>query len=211
MPTAPIRLNEKLYISIPLFRTYLREIEDPKDKTKTITAEVEEIYAYVHSAPVSREVFEAHYMLFSRVFNRIYTDGLGEMAGPRVAALVLRDVAKEQREYADQYTALINEIRRLTNVLLRTENGWETIPFASATSLLDDQDVSEVENAIVHFTVSSAMHRKNVAKTMLTGAASLWGAEISSSDFTVIAASLKTSTTDVPSGVNQRAALSVPR
>lgn len=188
-------MNEKLHLVIPIYQ----EADG-----------VEVVYAYVHAAPVSREVFEANFRNLSKTFAAIHGEGLGELAGPRIAALMLREVARDSRD-EEGARALMNEIRRLSNILIRTPAGWETMPFADAIEHLDPDDVSEVENAIVYFIVSSAMHRKNMAKLFLTGAAKLWGAEVTSLDFTAFVASQKTSTTVAPTSENRKLASSVPR
>lgn len=189
-----MKLNEKLHLVVPLY--------DGDDEASVI-------YAYVHSAPISRETFEAHWLLLSKTFTAIFAQGLGEIGGPRVASLVMRDVAKALKD-EDGYTALMNEIRRLTNVLVRKATGWETLPFDAAKSLVSDDDLAEATNAVCFFTAVSAMTRRGTLKDMLTGAAGLWGAQIVLLDFTGFAASHKTSTAIVNTGESRRAASSVP-
>ena len=176
-----MRLNDKLYITIPIY-----------------DADGEIVIAYAHSAPISREVFDAHFMLLGRTFSAIYSSGLGPVAGPRVAYLLLNKVAAEQND-ARGAVALMAEIRRLTNVMLRTDKGWEPFGLETAVegNLLDPEDVAEVTNAIVFFTVLSSTHRRAEREQMMSGAAKLWAAQISSQDFTAFAASLTTSTPPV--------------
>jgi hypothetical protein len=174
-----MRLSEKLHIVIPLYES----------------SDVAPIIAYVHSAPISREVYQAHFMLLGRVFAAIYSSGLGPVAGPRVAHMLLNKVAKEQGDELGGI-ALMNEIRRLTNVMLRTEKGWEAFGYEDVANhgLVDPDDLDEVSNAIVFFTVLSSTHRKAERRGMMDGAAKLWGAQITSSDFTAFASSLPTLT-----------------
>lgn len=174
-----MRINEKLHVVIPVY--------GPGD--------VAPIIAYVHSAPISADVFEAHFMLLGRTFSAVYSSGLGPVAGPRVCHMLLKKVAKEQGDEIGAI-ALMNEIRRLTNVMLRTEKGWEAFPYEDVVThnMLDEEDVTEVTNAIVFFTVLSATHRRTERREMMAGAAKLWAAQITSSDFTAFAGSLPTST-----------------
>lgn len=174
-----MKLSDKLHIVIPIYES----------------SEVAPIIAYVHSAPISTEVFQAHFMLLGRTFSAIYSSGLGPVAGPRVAHLLLNKVAKEQGDELGGI-ALMNEIRRLTNVMLRTEKGWEAFAYDDVVNhgLIDADDLTEVTNAIVFFTVLSATHRRAERRSMIDGAAKLWGAQITSSDFTAFAGSLPTST-----------------
>lgn len=196
-----LRISEKLSIVIPLYET----ISDEKD------GKVERIYAYAHSTPISRGVFEAHFELVSKAFAEIYTGGFGVAAGPRISAMLLRKIAKDTgRE--DEAMTLLNEIRRLTNIVIATNDGWETVPFHEAVEkdMLDEEDASEVENAVCFFTVASSMHKKQDRETIARGAGKLWGAQISSLNFTDFTASLKTSTKAVASGANPKLVSSVP-
>jgi hypothetical protein len=181
-----MRLNEKLNLVIPIY--------DADDK----------ISAYAHSTPISREAFEDSFVLISKTFSAIHGEGLGSIAGPRVASLILREVAKRNDDKAGTLTAaaltLMNEIRRLTNVLTPGPNGWTMIPFEEAAKTIDPDDLSEVENAIVFFIVYSAMHKRQTLKDLLTGAAKMWGAQVSSLTPTAFAASLPTSTETVNIG-----------
>lgn len=171
-------VNEKLHLVIPIYA----------DDGETITA-------YAHSAPISREVFEAHFLLVSKTFAAIHSEGLGIIAGPRVASLVLAKVAEKMQDPMGAMS-LMNEIRRLTNVVMRESTGWEMVPFQDVVdrSILDGGDLAEVTNAIVFFTVTSSMQRRQDLKEMMGGAARLWGAQTSSLDFTAFVASLTTST-----------------
>jgi hypothetical protein len=171
-----MRLNERLNFVLPIY--------DADDK----------ISAYVHSTPLSREAFEESFVLISKTFSAIHGEGLGSIAGPRVAALIMRTVAKRNDDEAAALT-LMNEIRRLTNVVVSGPRGWTTVPFQDAVDAktIDPDDLSEVENAIVFFTVYSAMHRRQTLKDLLTGAARMWGAQVSSLTPTAFAASLLTS------------------
>jgi hypothetical protein len=174
----PLSLNEKLHLVVPIYA----------DDGETIVA-------YIHSAPIMRETFEAHYLILSKTFAAIHTEGLGVIAGPRVASYVLHDVAKKSRDEMGA-AALMNEIRRLTSVCLRNNDGWENMQFQDTVDLgrLAPDDVAEVLNALVFFIVTSAMQRKQDLKEMMDGAARLWGARTSYLDFTAFAASLGTST-----------------
>lgn len=153
---------------------------------------------YVHATLVSREVFESNFAVFSRAFNRIYSEGHGYTA-PRIAKLMLIEAAQEMKRWdgpAGVRASLLPEIYRLTNVLTPGTRGWETLPFDddAARRLLDDDDVSEIENAIVYFTLASRVHRKSEARQILESALSLWGAQLTWSNVTEFAAGLPTST-----------------
>jgi hypothetical protein len=125
--------------------------------------------------------------------------------------MILTEVAKRQRD-SEGAAVLRNEIHRLTNVLVPGANGWETIPYDDAikTGAVSDEDLSEVENALVFFIVVSAMHRRQVLRVMLPGAASLWGAQTSLLDCSGFGATLRTSTVTANIGAKKAPASSVP-
>lgn len=193
MPTKQRKINERMNLTIPVY-----------DGAGSI-------YAYVHNEPISREMFEAHFLILSKTFAAIHTEGLGDAAGPRVSAMMLKRIAARNHD-EESATSLLNEIRRLSNVLYRTPTGWDNIPYQNCIDdeMLDLDDVSEVENAIVFFTCSWHMHRKSIAKDILDGAVKLWGASITSSTLSEFHGSLKVSKKADTSGESPELALSAP-
>lgn len=169
---------------------------------------------YVHCAPLRQEVFERYYLPIAQTFSAINGGGLGMLSGPRVAALVLRDKAKEAGMWDGPDGAeagLMEELRRSANVLARGDKGWAPVPLkvAEQQGWVTSEDVSEVENALVYFIVASAMHRKNVREAVVEGAMKLWDAQVTSSDCTAFAASLPMLTEAESSGAKVTAS-SVP-
>lgn len=156
---------------------------------------------FVHSTPVSSEQFDTFFLVIAKTFSAIYAEGLGAVAGPRVAAKLLRRVAESLGEWEDVKVGLVDEIRRMTNVFAPTDKGWQMIPLDDAVTskLIDKEDASEVENAIVFFTVTWLMHKRTDREEVVTAAASLWGARIDSLSCTAFLDSLRTSTTAVTS------------
>ncbi len=154
---------------------------------------------HVHATPISRAVFEANYALISRVDAEMYARGQSYYlrSGPRVAALTLRDVGRQEaadhgREGDGGAGALLAEIRRLTNVIEASENGWHTLPLDTALqrNLLDADEAAEVENAVVFFSAVCATARRSMRDRLLTAMASLLGAQTVSSNATEFAGSL---------------------
>lgn len=162
----------------------------------------ENIMAWVHSTPVGREVFETYFRVLGRTFSAIHgddADSLGATAGPRMAYLLLRDEAKKMDQWdgeAGVERGLINEIKRLTNVALPGEKGWETMPYDDAVrnGKIGADDTAEVNNALVFFTVGWWVYPKSRRIQALTGAARMWGGHSTSSNVTAFAAGLQTST-----------------
>src|SRR3974390_2966819 len=115
---------------------------------------------HIHSTPIGREVFEDNFLAISRAFTAVYTNGLGPVTGPRVAALLLKQEAQTLGVWERTQQSLMAEIYRLTNVIAPGATGWEQMPFdvAKKRGILDDSAASEVENCIVSFTCASSIH-----------------------------------------------------
>src|SRR6516225_11591757 len=115
---------------------------------------------FVHSQPISREVFEDNFLPISRAFTAVYTNGLGPVTGPRVAALLLKQEAKTLNVWERTQQSLMGEIYRLTNVISPSDSGWESMPFdvAKKRGILNDDEAAEVENCIVYFICASSIH-----------------------------------------------------
>ena len=161
--------------------------------------EEEDRTLYVHSMPISRPVFERYFRVISKTFNEIYTGGHGVISGPRVAAMLLKSNAETMGEWdgeAGVERGLMAEIRRLTNVVALTGNGWESVPYevARKEGMLDDDTASEVENVIVFFIVASSVHLKAELPAILKTLSGLWNVRVESSNCTDFASSLATST-----------------
>lgn len=159
---------------------------------------------YVHSTPIGREVFERYYLIIGKVFSAIYSEGLTVVAGPRVAYLVLKELARKAGPAAerDVQQGLIAEIHRLTNVCIMGSTGWEVLPFQTVIDreMLDEDTIAEVESAIVFFIVNSALHKRGVKQTMLEMTVDLFGWQLTSSNVTEYRNSLPTSTATANSG-----------
>ena len=158
---------------------------------------------YVHSMPISRAVFEDHFLILSQAYTMIYDQGIGVTSGPRVAAMVIRRVAERLNVWEGEGgvgNALMNEIRRLSNAIVpNPKGGWQTLPFEIVRERMghDDQtmtedEVAEVENAICFFIVASAIHKKNVLPGILGLVGNLWETRTTYSNATDYAASLPT-------------------
>lgn len=173
-----------------------------KNLRLVLPIESDEGTVYVHAAAIGREVFEQYFVVISKAFSAIYNEGLGVTAGPRIAMMMIRKVAAELGADKDVERGLINEMKRLANVAVPSERGWETLPFdeAVAKGHLGPDEVSEVENALGFFSLVSAMHLRRERESILKGAVSLWGGRLTSSDLTEFCRSLTTSSPVAPSG-----------
>ena len=182
-----MKLNRQLNLVIPVYA------EDGETER-----------AYVHSVPVSTEIYTAHWRVLSRTFSDIITSGLMPV-GARVAAKMLEDVSRELGAWDGANGArstLLPEIHRLTNVIVPGDKGWNTLPLEDAvkTGALDKDDADEIEGTLVFFTAGSHLFMRANRAEMLTGAVASWGGRIVSSSCTDFLASLPTSTSAANSG-----------
>ena len=162
---------------------------------------------YIHSTPISRVEWEEYFYVLSQTYASLFMGGLGVSTGPTMAALMLRKVAKDQGVWdgeAGVQAGLMGAIRRLTNVVVATDQGWQTIPYEVAVSrhILDEDAQAEVENAIVFFICVSSVLRgpKSRPKLLVTLGMmrALWDAQTTPLDVTAFASSLTTSTPVAP-------------
>jgi hypothetical protein len=172
-----VSINKKLNLAVPL--------------------ETDAGKIWVHSVPLSKEVFEANYLVLTRTLSAIYVNGLGPAMAPRVAAMMLKDTAKEMEIEEAVQNNLIQEIYRLSNVLLPNPNGgWQTVPFGEVKmkKMVDEDALSEAENAIVYFIVASAVHIKKELPMAYQGLKQIWSGQITPLNVTAFSNSLTTST-----------------
>lgn len=171
-----------------------------------IPVETDTGLVHVHSMPISTDAFHRYHLIIAKTFARIYNQGLGALAGPRVAALLLRETAKDLAPVgagaqaaevaAREADGLLAEIRRLSNVSMPTPRGWETIPCEEARNrgVISADDWEDVENILVFFIVACAMQRGEELETARQMTAALLGVEYTSLNCTGFTASLRTST-----------------
>jgi hypothetical protein len=163
---------------------------------------------YVHAAPISREVFERYWLVLSKSFAQMYTEGLGPTVGPRVAALMLKQVAQELGQWEGPLgveRGVMAEIRRLANVAAPGANGasgWQIYPLDDLINrkLIDADDVSQIENILVFFTLVWRLHLPKDRRIILDGAARMWSASTTSDSLSTFVGSLATSNATASSG-----------
>lgn len=128
-----------------------------------IPIETERGTAYLHATPVSYTVLEQFFRIISMAFSLLYKEGHSMAGGPRIAALLLRQVAQEQDCWdvpgmADSVkNGFFNEILRLCNVLVPVEGkGWQSLSYDSepAREFLDLETRSKIEGILVFFTLA---------------------------------------------------------
>lgn len=155
---------------------------------------------YVHSTPLRHEVFEKYCLIIGQTFSAIYTGGLNISSGPRLAAMLLKQIAVAGELWdGDEGVerGLVAEIIRVSNVLVLTaDRGWATVPMYDAIKqeLLSEDELSEAQGAITFFIVASAMHTRQQLGSVLSSFTRLWSLLTTPLTVTEYASSLKTST-----------------
>lgn len=198
-----------------------------------VQIEREDAPVYVHSMPVGFQIFERYYLVLTKVFAAFSREGLSIIGGPRAAWYMLRDVAVATVRLPGQSwwegedgveMGLMPEIVRLSNVLRPQGNGWQTVPLQNVLDEIDAfeqqptqkrpcltrEEAMEALNQIAFFTVASRVPPPADREKFIVGGARLSNALTTSSTPTEFAASLRTSTTDEPSG-EKATPSSVPR
>jgi prophage DNA circulation protein len=183
------------------------------DKRLTLVVPIprgEKELLYVHSTPVSVDVFRQYWEVVGQTMNALYSRGFGQFS-PRFACEMLKKIAAENggasaagqaAELARVEKGFLAEIRRMTNVFALGDKGWAMVPLDDArkSGVIDEDEADEVDNAIVYFTCASRSHLKSQLEE-LRGALSLWSARIESLSCMEFKRSLQTSIEDVNTGV----------
>ncbi len=140
---------------------------------KVDTAEKGEVF--VHSSPISRDVFEKYYNELGQVFTESLK-GVDQahmaLSAPQIAYPSLKAISKKLGTWdgVDGVKAgLINEIIRLTTVIVANNNGWDSLPFnvALKNEALDEDDEAEILSNLVFFTVISKVAPKDLRSSFL--------------------------------------------
>lgn len=160
---------------------------------------------FVHSTPISRDIFEQYFLVISKTFAAIFSQGLGAIAGPRIAYLMLKKTAEDMGVWAGPSgvgVGFMAEVIRLSNVMIPDKKGWKSIPLQSAIDkeIIDPETVAEIEGELVFFTCVSMMNKKAQVEPIMETVNGLWGSQITSLNSTEFTNSLRTSTEEENTG-----------
>ena len=157
---------------------------------------------HVHSTPISLEVFEQFFDVLAKAYNEVIRLGIDSPVSIRTARLWLRKMAADAGRMEEVQNGLINEIHRLTNMLVMSAKGWETVPFQQMIQgeKFAVEEVSEIENALIFFTFVSHLTERSKRTISQKGVAGVLNGQATSLNCTEYAASLPTSTAPVSSG-----------
>ena len=164
---------------------------------------------YVHSMPISEEIYDANFLLLSKVVSSMYREGLAPGIAARNGLRMIRRVAIEMGVMEEVDRELLQEIWRLTNVIA----DGKVTPFVIAEndpSILDKEDAAEVKNFICFFTSASWVHKRAELDEVLYPMLRDSGAQIVSLNSTEFMNSLTTSNVPGTTGASPPAIASSP-
>jgi hypothetical protein len=168
--------------------------------------------AFVHSTPISTEVFSKYYLVMGKAFARIWAEGLGYVGGARIADKILRTVAEEMGIWDNDPTGVANglvaEMQRLTNVIIAVpDRGWQlfTLHDAKKQDLFSEDELTEVDALICFFTLAWHLHRKAQFAQMTGTQLNMLGARIESLSCTELVNSLQKSKSAANTGATAAA------
>ncbi|EFM6803378.1 hypothetical protein BAZ35_003660 [Escherichia coli] len=175
-----------------------------KNLNLIIPVRTEKGNGWIHATPISKEVFKEHFFILGKTFSAMFSDGLGVVAGPRVAFLMLEKISCDSGIWEGDKgvrNTLVNEIIRLANLVYPVEGkGYDTIPLDMALER-EIIDLDEVAGELVFFTCVSSINSPEQAKGTMDVVNGIWSTQCSSLNLTEWIASLPTLKSAAISGV----------
>jgi hypothetical protein len=131
-----------------------------------------------HSTPIFFDTFKKYHFVICAAFTKLLTADM-VITGPKIAAMTLEEVAKEMGKWDGSdgvENGLMAEIARLTNVIVLTANGWDTIPvnIALDREYVSQEDWEEAKQRIVFFILVSAMAKNDSKSDLLEIMNGIW-------------------------------------
>ncbi|HBP8983031.1 TPA: hypothetical protein L6726_003731 [Escherichia coli] len=158
---------------------------------------------WIHATPISKEVFKEHFFILSKTFSAIFSEGLGVVAGPRIAFLMLERISRDSNAWEGDKgvrNTLVNEVIRLANLVYPVEGkGYDTIPLDMALER-EIIDLDEVAGELNFFTCVSSINSPEQAKGTMDVVNGIWSTQCSSLNLTEWIASLPTLKSAASSG-----------
>lgn len=158
---------------------------------------------WIHATPISKEVFKEHFFILSKTFSAIFSEGLGVVAGPRIAFLMLERISRDSNIWKGDKgvrNTLVNEVIRLANLVYPVEGkGYDTIPLDMALER-EIIDLDEVAGELIFFTCVSSINSPEQAKGTMDVVNGVWSTQCSLLNLTEWIASLPTLKSAASSG-----------
>ncbi|HHI1423071.1 TPA: hypothetical protein ACP4VY_000121 [Escherichia coli] len=174
-----------------------------KNLNLIIPVRTEKGNGWIHATPISKEVFKEHFFILSKTFSAIFSEGLGVVAGPRIAFLMLERISRDSGIWDDDKgvrNTLVNEIIRLANLVYPVEGkGYDTIPLDMALER-EIVELDDVAGELVFFTCVSSINSPEQAKGTMDVVNGIWSTQCSSLNLTEWIVSLPTLKSAASSG-----------
>ncbi|EFN9813030.1 hypothetical protein D3G60_07445 [Escherichia coli] len=158
---------------------------------------------WIHATPISKEVFKEHFFILSKTFSAIFSEGLGVVAGPRIAFLMLERISRDSNAWEGDKgvrNTLVNEVIRLANLVYPVEGkGYDTIPLDMALER-EIIDLDEVAGELIFFTCVSSINSPEQAKGTMDVVNGIWSTQCSPLNLTEWITSLPTLKSAASSG-----------
>ncbi|EFY9946976.1 hypothetical protein B5H70_004186 [Shigella boydii] len=158
---------------------------------------------WIHATPISKEVFKEHFFILSKTFSATFSEGLGVVAGPRIAFLMLERISRDSNIWEGDKgvrNTLVNEVIRLANLVYPVEGkGYDTIPLDMALER-EIIDLDEVAGELIFFTCVSSINSPEQAKGTMDVVNGVWSTQCSLLNLTEWIASLPTLKSAASSG-----------
>lgn len=158
---------------------------------------------WIHATPISKEVFKEHFFILSKTFSAIFSEGLGVVAGPRIAFLMLERISRDSNIWEGDKgvrNTLVNEVIRLANLVYPVEGkGYDTIPLDMPLER-EIIDLDEVAGELIFFTCVSSINSPEQAKGTMDVVNGVWSTQCSLLNLTEWIASLPTLKSAASSG-----------
>ena len=157
---------------------------------------------HIHSTSISRSVFEQFYLELGKVFSQCF-DSINQahlaLSAPQLAYPALKSISTKAGNWdgaGGVKFGLVNEIIRLTNVMVSTEKGWESMPFdiAVKSEILNEDEEAEAISSLIFFTAISKVAPKDLKNSFLEMAGALRNWELTFSECTEYMSGLPTLT-----------------
>jgi hypothetical protein len=173
---------------------------------------------HVFASPLGRAIYQIYYLPLAKTLSMMIEQEILLVGGATVARSMLEDISRNTPRAGGASNwwegvdgvenGLLGELRRLTSVLApKASGGWETLMFEEAVKvdLFTEDEVAEVENAQVFFTLVSRMLKGERSEGPRVIAERMFGWRTSSSSMSEFRNSLSTSTQVASSGAKAKA------
>jgi hypothetical protein len=144
--------------------------------------------AHIYSMAIERVIFEQFYLELGKVYSQCFDSKNPEhfiLSAPQLAYPALKSISMKMGTWEIKNaegiviggvkSGMINEIVRLSTVMINGNNGWESLPLHTAIQrkLIDEDEEAEVLSSLIFFTVVCRVAPTEIANYLLQASASM--------------------------------------